>query len=90
VSNIGFCSDATHTFSVSNPLANLKTEKALFPLIHPGYVYCNSKADSILYKKVFGIKFPDRARKIWRDFKALIKKTQTGQRLALWLRSKNN
>ena len=82
VSNIGFTDNATHTFSSSNPLANLKTVAISFPLRHPGYVYVNTHADNLLYKKVFGVKLLDRIKKIWLDIKTFIKKMPGGKNLA--------
>lgn len=86
VSNIGFSDNATHTFSSSSPLANLRVVPMRFPLRHPGYVYVNSRADKLLYNKVFGVKVQDRIKKIWLDTKTFIKRMPGGERLASMLR----
>lgn len=44
ISNIGFGADATHTVN-SSPLANLPSEKILFPITHPIGVFRNLQAD---------------------------------------------
>ncbi len=48
VSNIGFCSNATHTSSSKNPLANLPTNEIL-EIKNPPFVVRNRGADSYIF-----------------------------------------
>lgn len=48
VTNIGFDADATHTFQVTNPAANIPTQTMHFPLIHPPKLKPN-----FMYEKQF-------------------------------------
>lgn len=50
ISNIGFGSDATHTFNSDSPYANLPRKEIQFPLKHPSYVLENFNND-ILWSK---------------------------------------
>lgn len=52
VHNIGFGSDALHTTEVDK---NVPTETApmVFPIFHPPYVICDSKANAVENKKLF-------------------------------------
>lgn len=52
VTNIGFGPEAVHTKGKSG-LSNMKTEKMIFPLIHPEYIMPNMEADLYTEKKQF-------------------------------------
>ncbi|MCK5015319.1 MAG: hypothetical protein KAS66_16040, partial [Candidatus Omnitrophica bacterium] len=52
VSNIGFGADALHTVE-KNKHIDLKTETMVFPIFHPPYVICDSKADTVETKRLF-------------------------------------
>jgi len=61
VSNIGFDSDASHTFNKSNSLAN-QTAQKIHDLTHPSTIKLNKSADVFLHKTFiepyeFGIGF---------------------------------
>jgi hypothetical protein len=64
VSNIGCCSDATHTLSAADPRANLPTEEMHFPLIHPPMVVQNRELDRSLLKEYILSQLP-RPRSQW-------------------------
>lgn len=53
VANIGCNPEGTHSFDVSNPVANLKTEVMTFPLKHPEYMICDQKADDWTQRSIF-------------------------------------
>ena len=53
ISNLGFRQDALHTTDPNNPLANIKTDKVEFPLVHPQFFIRDSYADNQFYKKMY-------------------------------------
>ena len=50
VSNIGFDFDATHTFDINNPCANVQS-KGILPVKHPTKIKQNKKADLYYFNK---------------------------------------
>lgn len=56
VSNIGFGIESTHTHKDS-PLANMLVLPMEFPLKHPPFLLCDSKADSITFKNICSSSF---------------------------------
>ena len=55
ISNLGFGTDATHTVTAENTLANLPTEAIQLPLVHPQLIEITEQADRWTIKYVFGI-----------------------------------
>jgi hypothetical protein len=56
VTNIGFSSNATHTFQSDSPLSNIKTVN-INSLIHPISHNINIQADYISFRKIFLLEF---------------------------------
>lgn len=56
VSNIGLGIESTHTHKHS-PLANMPVLPMGFPLKHPPFLLCDSKADSIVFKNICSSSF---------------------------------
>jgi hypothetical protein len=53
VSNIGFGQDGTNTIEKSSPLANLSTDRMMFPLIHPKLVLNDGYAYNLYFNLVY-------------------------------------
>ncbi|RUS98513.1 hemolytic protein HlpA [Dulcicalothrix desertica PCC 7102] len=53
VSNIGFCSEATHTLNSTTVLANVPIEEMSFPLKHPQFIIRNEKADNFTHNLLY-------------------------------------
>lgn len=56
VRNIGFDSNATHTYNTLDEIKNLQTEAILFPLKHPNNIEVDLKYDNLLAKKYYSKK----------------------------------
>jgi len=52
VSNVGCCSDATHTLSEADPRANVPAIEMNFPLVHPPMVLQNRELDRRFLKEI--------------------------------------
>jgi len=52
ITNIGFGSEATHTFDVTSKFANVKRHEIKFPLKHPDLIIVNKQADIYTCKKL--------------------------------------
>jgi len=75
ISNIGFDSDATHTFNPDNINANLKTEAMNFPLTHPNFMIRNAVLEKDVEQKNFAVKslYTRIINKIKRELRVLAK-----------------
>lgn len=66
VSNIGFGEEATHTFDVHSPAANLARDEIYLPLEHPTNIEVSHDFDALICHEVFKIK-PTKG--IWRSIR---------------------
>jgi hypothetical protein len=53
ISNIGFGTDATHTFDETNLLSNLCAGQLASPLIHPSMIIRSTELDDLIQTKIF-------------------------------------
>lgn len=81
ISNIGFGTQATHTFSKESKFADIPTENIQFPLIHPEEIQPNDEADRFIFETQFANTKPLKRkikdyilRKMSRNLKNTIKK----------------
>lgn len=81
VSNIGFSTDATHTFDPASREANLPTLDISFPLRHPPFITRSVDADLYEHETIF-----DRQKRqsIWRRIRTAIRNALPGPLIAAW------
>lgn len=72
VTNTGYGDDSTHTSDEYHPLANLRVDEMVFPLVHPKIFAQDLEADKILSKTVYGNRTI--VERIIRKLKRIIKK----------------
>jgi hypothetical protein len=64
IRNIGFSSDATHTFGEHPILSNLVAREISFPLKHPTVIGVDIKADAFISRHWFGVSWKNYAKSI--------------------------
>jgi hypothetical protein len=81
VSNIGFSTDATHTFDPTDPSANLPTLDLSFPLRHPSFINRSVEADLF---ETEGLPLCQEKQSIWRLARTAIRAALPDPLIAAW------
>ena len=74
ISNLGFGSDATHTFDKADSLSNLKISELSFPLTHPKIMIRDLELDNLIQERCFTEPTPNLQSRILRKAKNFVAK----------------